>query len=181
MYFPTSEQTSMQPEWQISLPSEPGHESTSASLIRVFYFFFHLPFFPSSLPSPRFFPKSATAFRFREVTLASFLLSFLLINLSRVDARSPLDTLAIVPFRLLSAFDGTREHVDWRIPATPSPSLPSNRERRNKFGTKRVADCPGRNLFRVAALLVSRDWVRVLVYCKSKLFPGVRDIAQDRL
>lgn len=31
MYSPTSEQTSMQPEWQISLPSEPGHESTSAS------------------------------------------------------------------------------------------------------------------------------------------------------
>jgi len=30
MYSPTSEQTSMQPEWQISLPSEPGHESTSA-------------------------------------------------------------------------------------------------------------------------------------------------------
>lgn len=38
MYFPTSEQTSMQPEWQISLPSEPGHESTSAS----FSFFFLL-------------------------------------------------------------------------------------------------------------------------------------------
>lgn len=31
MYSSTSEQTSMQPEWQISLPSEPGHESTSAS------------------------------------------------------------------------------------------------------------------------------------------------------
>lgn len=33
MYSPTSEQTSMQPEWQISLPSEPGHESTSASTL----------------------------------------------------------------------------------------------------------------------------------------------------
>lgn len=44
MYFPTSEQTSMQPEWQISLPSEPGHESTSASF--SFSFFFPLlPFF----------------------------------------------------------------------------------------------------------------------------------------
>lgn len=47
MYFPTSEQTSMQPEWQISLPSEPGHESTSASFSFSFFslppsFFFFL-------------------------------------------------------------------------------------------------------------------------------------------
>lgn len=58
MYFPTSEQTSMQPEWQISLPSEPGHESTSASF--SFSFFFPPSFF--FFLSTSLFLKSAGAF-----------------------------------------------------------------------------------------------------------------------
>ena len=150
--------------------------------------FFPLPSSPFPLPSSLFL-KPATAFvldvrtmhqatTFRLCRVTSIVLLFVsLINLLRFSARySSSMTPSIVSSRLLFMFDRIRGLVARRIRVL----FPFSKGK-EEFWIKTRYGSPSRNLFRVTTNLVSGDWVKVLVYCKSKLLPGVRDIAQDRL
>lgn len=184
MYFPTSEQTSMQPEWQISLPSEPGHESTSASFS---FFFLLLP--PSFFFSPPPYSWKVLVHLYRtsssnssssisrvqnlksDIQHSIFFFIFHWLIFHTLTLRQTRTSRHLLTFVRILFTDKSEALID-----VYESFLPSRKGRRRDWRENVFYIIWDENLFTAS---VPRD--RVRVYCKSNIFPRVRDIEQDRL
>lgn len=184
MYFPTSEQTSMQPEWQISLPSEPGHESTSASFSFFFFSSFLLLFFSLHLLIPEkcwcictgqaAVTAAAAASRSESEEWHPALHLFFVFHWLIFHTLTPRQTRTsrhLLTFVRILFTDKSEALID-----VYESFLPSRKGRRRDWRENVFYIIWDENLFTAS---VPRD--RVRVYCKSNIFPRVRDIEQDRL